>query len=131
MIGALTFPLVYALSDAMSDAFQIKEKNEPTPELKKLYSKRWHQWQAARQFVMLSSVYCITLSLPITLLGFSLFWLLQDGILNTQLGKKFFYVGTTAELDKLLQKLPNPSVSSAIIKIAMVLGTGTWTALTI
>lgn len=119
--------ILYAIADAMADAWifkSVKSKGlfyaadmltEPSSA-----NQKWHFWQAVQQatFIILAAVYAE--SIQVAAICASLFWLIHDGIVNiVGLDRKFFFVGTTAAIDRLFQRFPNPPLAQAVAKFGM------------
>ena len=116
--------ILYAIADAIADAWifkSVKSKGlfyavdmltEPSN-----VNQKWHFWQAVQQatFITLAAVYAE--SIQVAAICASLFWLIHDGIVNiVGLDRKFFFVGTTAAIDRLFQRFPTPPLAQAVAK---------------
>jgi hypothetical protein len=104
----------FALTDGMSDAWLFRDfaTRQVTANTK------WHRWQAARQglFITFCAWYCGQWAF--LLLGAAAFWLVHDGVVNlVGLQRPFFYVGTTAAIDRFFQSLPFPELAMAAAKV--------------
>ena len=122
---ALCAILIFTISEALADANQLLD-------LRKLsrgrifesiyadvlsYVQKWHFWQAVRQgtFIVFAAIFAGHWA--VALFTASLFWLIHDGIVNiVGLDRKFFFVGTTAWIDRMFQKFPSPSLAMAVAK---------------
>lgn len=119
--------LLFALGDAFSDAYQLRDLRKS--DWWEYYSQmdtdkaRWHRWQALRQATVIALCAWAWQSWPSVLLLASLFWLGHDGIVNrVGLNRPFFYVGTTAALDRFFQRFPNPPLAQALAKFGLLAG---------
>lgn len=118
LIIAIVATIVFTVADALSDAQAIKVGRSGENAIS-------HGWQTARQgiFLLLATLYGGWQSAII--LG-AVFWILHDGLINRYaLDKSFAYVGSTAWLDKLFQRLPAPQVMMLVAK-GLVLAGGVW-----
>lgn len=119
--------ILYAIADAMADAWifkSVKSKGlfyaadmltEPSEA-----NKKWHYWQAVQQttFIGFATIYADHFA--VAFIAASLFWLIHDGIVNiVGLDRKFFFVGTTAAIDRLFQRFPNPPLAQAVAKCSI------------
>lgn len=119
--------LAFLLGDAFSDAFifrWIKNENKEDSlldvRLNADYNARWHRWQAARQAAVIALAAWAYQSFPALILFASIFWLIHDGIVNiVGLDRKFFFVGTTAWIDRQFQKFAKPELAMAVAKFGM------------
>jgi fatty acid desaturase len=104
------------------NALLIKDARIPdgTPENDKV-SAEWHE-VGAGLFLYLAFTAFFAFGAKFIPLSLSAFWAIFAGIVHkVGLNKPFFFVGTTAKTDKLLQKwFPNKAEkASAILKISM------------
>lgn len=71
-------------------------------------NKRWHAYQFGIQLIIGYFAWrTIGLYSAVLIYG-ALWWLIFDGIVNRALGKGFWFVGTTAAIDKFIRKLGLP-----------------------
>lgn len=107
---------IFAASDGFSDAYMFMDRPKAVDPAA---NRAWHRWQFIRQGSFIAfAAYCAA-SWPMLLLGASVFWILQDGIVNrVGLGKPFFYMGTTATIDKFFRRFKNYELANAIAKFA-------------
>lgn len=136
LIISLIAILAFAVADAMSDAWIFRDfqsrKLREIADIRQLFdsavsilnsNRNWHAWQAVRQtiFLVLIGIYASRWIVP--LIAAAVFWLLHNGIVNiVGLDKPFFFVGTTAMIDKFFQRFKNPSLMMGIAKFALLIG---------
>lgn len=136
IIAAVALVLIYAVLDGLRDAYMFKDFRVQSPVLRELLkttgqqkgrwfgnaNKMWHRLQFLQQGAFILSAAWIGQSWQIIPLGAGLFWLVQDGLVNrVGLDRPFFFVGTTAWLDRLFQKTGHPRTFMAICKIFLIL----------
>lgn len=135
LVAAL-FILYYAIFDALADAWIFRDYRYTKGANGELHwmdyasgvvsrmadeNKKWHRFQALQQGGVILVVAFLSGFWQVVLLGLGAFWLLHDGIVNiVGLGRGFFFVGTTAWIDRIFQKLKQPEAAMAIVKIALV-----------
>lgn len=84
------------------------------------YNTNWHRAQAAQQAAVILAAAYLSGCWQVIPLGAALFWLIHDGIVNRLgLDRPFFFVGTTAWIDRMFQRLPNPELFMAIAKFGL------------
>lgn len=131
--------LAFLLGDAFSDAFRFRDVLKKFGVFKEVVSEynsekitrdtiiktltpntQWHRWQAVRQAAVIALAAWAYQSLPALALFASIFWLVHDGIVNiVGLDRKFFFVGTTAWIDRQFQKFAKPELALAVTKFGM------------
>lgn len=80
----------------------------------------WHRWQAVRQAAMIALAAFSYGSLPALIVFSASFWLIHDGIVNrVGLNRTFFFVGTTAWLDRQFQKTRHPELFMGVAKLGL------------
>lgn len=134
-ISSLVFILIYAITDGLSDSYQILQNrihssssdiSQAEKELEKKYNSRWHWSQALRQAFVLGYILAMTKDVILFLICLWLFWLIHDVVVNmVGLNKNLFFIGTTAKFDIWLRKIlpeKNLFVWVAILKIIPIFG---------
>ncbi len=122
MILAIAWVLIGTILLGAYNAFLIKDGRLPIGDADKpLIEDDWHYIGAGLILYLAATAYVVwgIQYVPFVL---SSFWAIFAGIVHTiALKKPFFFVGTTAKTDKLLQKwFPNNAEkASAILKISM------------
>ena len=117
-IIALAVLSVYIMLDGLSDAFMFRDYCASLSN-----NQIWHAWQLARQALIIGFLAYYLRSWAFILLGASFFWMLHDGILNRiAFDLPFFYVGTTAMIDRFFQLFKNPELVIGITKSLFVTG---------
>lgn len=137
---SLAVVLLFSITDGMSDAWIFRDfKNRKMhgisagiPYFHSLNykaitalneNKKWHQWQALRQGLVIAFAAFYAKSWPMLALGASVFWIVHDGIVNiVGLDRSFFYVGQTAAIDRFFQRFKNPNMVMAIAKFLLLAG---------
>lgn len=116
--------LAFLLGDAFSDAYQLRDLKKS--DWWEYYSQmdtdnaRWHRWQAVRQAAVIALAAWAYQSLPALALFASIFWMVHDGIVNiVGLDRPFFFVGTTAWIDRQFQKFAKPKLAMAVAKFGI------------
>lgn len=80
----------------------------------------WHRAQAAQQSAVILVTAYLSGCWQLIPLGAGLFWLIHDGIVNRiGLDRPFFFVGTTAWIDRQFQKLSDPELAMAVAKAGL------------
>jgi hypothetical protein len=127
----IIFIILFTLAFALHEKFRIKDEQTPDEGVSQYLKRQWHKYKGAVQAIVFSYVsYAVfkrtgnvfyTFSLTIFLASF--FWFFHDGILNKALFvREWFFVGTTAAIDKILQKSGKPYVIAGIIKTILLVG---------
>lgn len=143
-IVGITFICIYAVLDGLGDAFIFRNFNPKnfsldneyrrSPTFKEIhelsmlgfyekydYNTNWHRAQAAQQSAVILATAYLTGSWPLIVLGAGAFWLVHDGIVNRiGLDRPFFFVGTTAWIDRQFQKTGHPELFMGIAKIVAI-----------
>lgn len=116
--------LMFTIGFAFRNKWQFAEMNALNSNIAQKANKKWHSWQAVVQlafYVIIGLSTHEAYGIATALLYLSFFWLLFDGILNkVALNKPFFYVGTTAFIDKQFQRFKRPQLAIAIVKISLI-----------
>ena len=122
IIIASAAQLIFTVTDAVSDSLLFRDRQRA----KKFnvyfgtIVSDFHTWQAIRQATLISICAWVAQSWPFLILGAAAFWLIHDGIVNRYgLSKPFFFVGTTAWIDRQFQRFQKPETAAAIAKIGI------------
>lgn len=127
---ALAAILIFTIAEALADSYQFRDLRKikqyaTTSALVVAVNQaindktRWHFWQAVRQGTFIIFAAMFAGHWAIALFTASLFWLIHDGIVNIiGLDRKFFFVGTTAFMDRMFRWFfpGNPSLAMGIAK---------------
>jgi len=141
-IIGVTFICLYAVLDGLGDAFIFRwmkagvktaweQRLIPIsvsgarllklPQETADHNTNWHRAQAAQQALVILVTAYLSGCWQIVVLGAGLFWLLHDGIVNRiGLERPWFFVGTTAWLDRQFQKFRNPQAAMAVAKFGLI-----------
>ena len=83
---------------------------------------KWHRWQywavLAPVFVIFGLLAMVNISIYMVLLSIPVWWIIFDGVAAKRLGKKWFYVGQTSTIDKLLM---SPAFKFVLLGIGLAL----------
>lgn len=124
IIFLLLFFVAYAIFDGMADAYIFLENRAKLAGRSKSvqgvanYNTLWHRMQALQQLnVLVVPTIVAGEGWPVMLAGAAAFWIIHDGIVNlVGLKRTFFYVGTTAFIDRMFQKTGRPELFMALAK---------------
>lgn len=123
------FICLYAVLDGLGDAFLFRDFL--FRDMMYAWSKgriaqsadlntNWHRAQAAQQSAVILVTAYLSGCWQIIPLGAALFWLIHDGIVNrVGLDRPFFFVGTTAWIDRQFQKFKKPELAMAVAKVGL------------
>ena len=134
---AIAFICLYAVLDGLADAFIFREhrfeKGANGQYDWMQYAKgvvnraadmntNWHRAQAAQQSAVILATAYLSGCWQIVPLGAALFWLIHDGIVNRiGLDRPFFFVGTTAWIDRQFQRFKKPELAMGVAKAVLIL----------
>jgi len=144
---ALVYLTFYAVMDGLGDAFIFRNFNPnnfksaaPTdapkmaamlPRAMQAFYTRadtntnWHRAQAIQQAGVIIVTAYLAGFWQVIPLGAGLFWLIHDGIVNRiGLERPFFFVGTTAWIDRQFQKTGHPELFMGACKIGLIIAGG-------
>jgi len=144
-----TFLLIYTITDALADAYQFREFRKKADEEYRAYlnsdmklgaawfssgkieilmfqvlsnNRNWHRAQAVRQGAAIVFAAIAAQDWTVALVGAAGFWLIHDAIVNRiGLDRPLFYVGTTAWIDRLFQRTPNPPLFMGATKVVFLI----------
>lgn len=131
VIAAVAFIVSYAVLDGLADAFIFRDyklkgklnfawKWVATMAQSADTNTNWHRAQAAQQAGVILVVAYLCGCWQIVPLGAAMFWLIHDGIVNrVGLDRPFFFVGTTAWIDRQFQKFKRPELAMAVAKAGL------------
>ena len=90
----------------------------------------WHRAQAAQQALVIGTVAYLAGHWSFMLLGAAIFWMLHDGIVNrVGLSRPWFFVGTTAWIDRQFQKFRRPELLMGVAKVVSIAAGAVWLVL--
>lgn len=135
---AIAFICLYAVLDGLADAFIFREwagekagYGDGTKWAAWAYevvgksadmNTNWHRAQAAQQSAVILATAYLSGCWQIVPLGAALFWLIHDGIVNRiGLDRPFFFVGTTAWIDRQFQRFKKPELAMGVAKAVLIL----------
>lgn len=140
IIIAAVFICLYAVLDGLADAFIFRDmRNTPESAADMLagfwrnraqsralvshdFNTNWHRAQAAQQGAVILATAYLSGCWQLIVLGAGLFWLIHDGIVNRLgLDRPFFFVGTTAWINRMFQKTGKPELMMGIAKVFLIL----------
>jgi hypothetical protein len=143
IIIALAYLTFYAVMDGLGDAFIFRDIRLTPDGLKDSenslsffraaarafaahdFNTNWHRAQAIQQAGVIIVTALLSGYWQVIPLGAGLFWLIHDGIVNRiGLERPFFFVGTTAWIDRQFQKTGHPELFMAACKIGLILAGG-------
>ena len=110
MIDILYIVLVafMAVGLAYTNSWHWKERDAKNKNEESDANTKWHRWQywgvLAPVFINFIILTLLPISVFAVLLSIPLWWILFDGVVAKRLGKKWWYVGNTATVDKILKK---------------------------
>ena len=120
--------ILYFITDALFNSYVIKWGAEIAKlKGKKIthYNRLWHNAQAAKVAMMSLAPFIVyyteTNPLNFLIAVFAIRFAVFDIALNTFLGVKPFYVGTTGYIDKLFRKTKYPEILMVIAKVIVLL----------
>lgn len=126
IIGLIILSIFFTVAFGFRNSHQFHEMvNRLTGDFSKVtyHSRTWHKYQALVQGVFFVTLGIASHNVWIPLICAALFWLIFDIIVNTQgLNQKWNYVGKTAWIDRMYQKLPWPGMAMIISKIVVLAG---------
>jgi hypothetical protein len=112
------FVLVFAVAFGFRNGYQFKERFATDDQKSRKYNKYWHGLQAIIQLdFMAAMAYYNDFSIYFFVFGLSAFWILFDGIVAKFLGKKFFYLGKTAFIDRCFRDVFGDKYMTASIVV--------------
>lgn len=114
---------IYLLSWVKFQKYQFLERDYDIVAKHQEYSRNWHFYKGLNQIAFFIPM-IVLFGLPLAIIDSIIYWICFDGWLNISvLKRKFFYVGNSAKIDKILQyssKLGmQPDLFAAIIKISL------------
>tara|TARA_R110000787_G_scaffold139597_2_gene253230 strand:+ start:1328 stop:1732 length:405 start_codon:yes stop_codon:yes gene_type:complete len=115
----LIFAIIFIVAFGFRNGYQFKENRAKGEEALK-FNRYWHAWQALIQGDFAVCLWFNSdFNVSIGILFASAFWLFFDGIVNKFLGKRFFYLGKTAAIDRFLRYIfmSKWRLFSAIMKV--------------
>lgn len=134
---ATAFIALYAILDGLGDAFIFREQRFDKGANGQYdwmqYARgvvgraadlntNWHRAQAAQQSAVILATAYLSGCWQIVPLGAALFWLIHDGIVNRiGLDRPFFFVGTTAWIDRQFQRFKKPELAMGVAKAVLIL----------
>lgn len=128
---SITFICLYAVLDGLADAFIFRDyklkgklnfawKWVATMAQSADMNTNWHRAQAAQQSAVILVTAYLSGCWQLVPLGAAMFWLIHDGIVNrVGLDRPFFFVGTTAWIDRQFQRFAKPEPAMAVAKAAL------------
>lgn len=135
LIAGLTAVILYTVSHGLADAFIFRWIRGEDGELYDTpgdhrtaieaadYNTNWHRAQAVEQGTVLIAIAFLSGVWQIAVIGAGFFWLTHDGLVNViGLKREFFFVGTTAWIDRLFQRTGHPKTFMAVAKITLLAG---------
>jgi hypothetical protein len=126
----IVFIILFTLAFVLHEKFRILDEQQPDEGLSQYLKRQWHKYKGAVQAIVFSYVsYAVfkrtgnefyTFSLTLFLASF--FWFFHDGVLNKILFvRQWFFVGTTAALDRIMQKSGKPYLIAGIVKTILLI----------
>lgn len=128
---SLIITFVYLYSWVKFQQYQFLERDYNIVHKHKEYSQKWHKWKLINStpyFLLFLTIF----GFAITFINVMFYYILFEGIFNRKvLNKEFFYVGTTAVMDKKIQQFVmflrkfkplrnlSPQKFSAILKLTL------------
>ena len=125
IIQTIIYSLIFSFCFAKRNAFQFKEYRARAADKHdeaNSYNTKWHFWQGGIQLIFVFLIHQLTSSILLGVFSAGIFWIVFDGLINILgLDRDFFYVGSTATIDKFFQRFKKPELILAITKLFFVL----------
>lgn len=105
---------------AYTNSWHWRERDATTPDSRRLANSKWHRWQywgvLIPTFMAFSGLTLTPVSIFAIVVSIPVWWIIFDGVAAKRLGKKWWYVGETATIDKLI-KSPAPKFILLILSL--------------